>query len=826
MNETLKSDIAAVVKTNGNNEITGAIMQAALFSMINELGKYGRFAGIATPTTIIDTENNVFYLCTEPGTYGGTLSIEPGFIGFISNISGELDSYPLLNTYDITGGTSKTIADIYNMFFVEGNINRTGLGTSVYNPAYTAIDFRPIDLVGKVIKSIELTYKAVGINQSQVVFFKKNTDNIYEVVDKYPIVVNNTGTVKIEINRSYDYPIYMGFNGILNGATPTASVVANNLVLWNPNINVEVGTDVDISTGERFNLGFDYIIKYNDSLVDFGEIKEAKDIAQESLVLSKGIFADINSPYTVSEDVVNVFDWYNLDTNIMTFTNYLMTKEQTALTSGFVSKIRVRSEQYTLSALRVAIVEDVDGVLTTVSEIFPTNYESTYNAELRYHEITGLNIPINKGQNLAIYITGVSYYGPQSALPTNGAYWNGREWLTTPSNRGVLMDYYISAWTGIKSLIDIMNEKLDLIPIPQEVRTELKYKKAVSYSFNPITNWNSRDWTLTENTATTTSATTLICNRPYRSDKRQIRTTINFTNDCIILIGGCINENAAESSFVVDVVNKKLQIQQRGVFYDTTKVRKEINIPFNLVADRDYIVDISRDWKTNTIKLSDYVTGQSIELSDDYSETTYLSGSGNIRPLFFVRKQTGTSVTVKGGVEIYLPDNPFMVIGGDSNTESNGRVPGLTWAETVLLNTYSGDGTIVAQSGISITDMLTTMQLEVIPMKPEYFICMIGTNGAPTQAQYNQIISLCNDAGITLILSHIPASNRDFITPNTYIENTGVPTVRQDLATSKNNNPADGVNSALFNTDSIHPNQAGHDAMARRFLVDTIKLVR
>lgn len=67
---TLKSAIQQVIKTNGNNEITGALLQQSLLSMINSLGAGYQFAGIATPDTNPGTpDQNVFYLAAKPGVY-------------------------------------------------------------------------------------------------------------------------------------------------------------------------------------------------------------------------------------------------------------------------------------------------------------------------------------------------------------------------------------------------------------------------------------------------------------------------------------------------------------------------------------------------------------------------------------------------------------------------------------------------------------------------------------------------------------------------------------------------------------------------------------
>lgn len=68
--EKLKQAISNVIKTNGNQEITGQIMQNALFTIISTIGDNATFAGIATPNTNPGTpDQNVFWIATENGEY-------------------------------------------------------------------------------------------------------------------------------------------------------------------------------------------------------------------------------------------------------------------------------------------------------------------------------------------------------------------------------------------------------------------------------------------------------------------------------------------------------------------------------------------------------------------------------------------------------------------------------------------------------------------------------------------------------------------------------------------------------------------------------------
>lgn len=109
----LAAAIQAVVKTNGNQEITGSNLQEVLLSMISSLGLGYQFAGVATPESTIATgDENIFYI-TGSGTFsnmGAKKIIPEGSIGiFKYNGAWTSESITLagidgimLNSYHIT----------------------------------------------------------------------------------------------------------------------------------------------------------------------------------------------------------------------------------------------------------------------------------------------------------------------------------------------------------------------------------------------------------------------------------------------------------------------------------------------------------------------------------------------------------------------------------------------------------------------------------------------------------------------------------------------------------------------------------------------------
>lgn len=68
--EQLKAAIAAVIKANGGQEITGQVLQNTLKTLISQIGVNATFAGIATPSTTPGTpDQNVFWIASTPGEY-------------------------------------------------------------------------------------------------------------------------------------------------------------------------------------------------------------------------------------------------------------------------------------------------------------------------------------------------------------------------------------------------------------------------------------------------------------------------------------------------------------------------------------------------------------------------------------------------------------------------------------------------------------------------------------------------------------------------------------------------------------------------------------
>lgn len=92
--DQIKESIKAVIKENGNYEITGNVLQTVLLSMVDTLGPEYQFLGIATKSTVpVVVEGNSFYITTEVGTYtnfknSGNTTITVNQLGLLTSTNG------------------------------------------------------------------------------------------------------------------------------------------------------------------------------------------------------------------------------------------------------------------------------------------------------------------------------------------------------------------------------------------------------------------------------------------------------------------------------------------------------------------------------------------------------------------------------------------------------------------------------------------------------------------------------------------------------------------------------------------------------------------
>ena len=124
--DQIKESIKAVIKENGNCEITGNVLQAVLLSMVDTLGPEYQFLGIATKSTVpVVVEGNSFYITTEVGTYtnfknSGNTTITVNQLGILTSTNGTA-----WNFTPIFIGVSKGGGEVFNDY-----VNNTAGGVN------------------------------------------------------------------------------------------------------------------------------------------------------------------------------------------------------------------------------------------------------------------------------------------------------------------------------------------------------------------------------------------------------------------------------------------------------------------------------------------------------------------------------------------------------------------------------------------------------------------------------------------------------------------------------------------------------------------------
>ena len=132
--DQIKESIKAVIKENGNYEITGNVLQTVLLSMVDTLGPEYQFLGIATKSTVpVVVEGNSFYITTEVGTYtnfknSGNTAITVNRLGILTSTNGTAWNFtPIF--IGVSKGGGEVFNDYDNNTAVGVNSHAEGQGT-------------------------------------------------------------------------------------------------------------------------------------------------------------------------------------------------------------------------------------------------------------------------------------------------------------------------------------------------------------------------------------------------------------------------------------------------------------------------------------------------------------------------------------------------------------------------------------------------------------------------------------------------------------------------------------------------------------------------
>ena len=209
--ENLKSAIKQAIKQNGNQEITGSLLQSTLLNIVNTLGAGYKFLGFATPSTVPPTseEGNLLYFATTPGNYSnfrtstGNLVIsteENGIFFFTKNAT---ESYWNSNkVFEIVQTTGEAEDKTMSQKVISTELNKKANKADMDVELNKKVNKADIDVeLNKKFDKVNIA-QTTGEAEDKVISQKAisaSFKNLYVNTDKY--LLKNISGVIIENNK-------------------------------------------------------------------------------------------------------------------------------------------------------------------------------------------------------------------------------------------------------------------------------------------------------------------------------------------------------------------------------------------------------------------------------------------------------------------------------------------------------------------------------------------------------------------------------------------------------------------------------------------------
>lgn len=186
--QNLLNSIAAVIRTNGNQEITGAVLQSTLQSMVSVMGANATYGGVAHPTDSPGTPDGpVVYVASEGGIYTnfGAISIDT-------------DELAMLLWNPTTGTWSKeSLAYIADKSELEQLIQD---GVDDINDAKTDA----INDINVIVQSVDVTYDTISGTNPRDVQLKNGSGDLMMTKTKSEIVDTTDTTSPLTTTTAKD----------------------------------------------------------------------------------------------------------------------------------------------------------------------------------------------------------------------------------------------------------------------------------------------------------------------------------------------------------------------------------------------------------------------------------------------------------------------------------------------------------------------------------------------------------------------------------------------------------------------------------------------
>jgi len=353
-------------------------------------------------------------------------------------------------------------------------------------------------------------------------------------------------------------------------------------------------------------------------------------------------------------------------------------------------------------------------------------------------------------------------------------------------------------------------------------------------------NWStSSGWSVSSGLISPTSgqgySNQALFSRYFNIEDRTVRITFQILASGTIMGFGSImsanaNNGLESSLFSVDSSTNTINIYNSGFTNANPGILASSPLGFTMTTGQNYVMQITLNGREITATLADPITGTIAIVSYGNNATdvgqlpwgqladypTFVAIAGQFKILDFTTLANYTS--------------PDVMILGDSITYGFLVEQPQRWGSLIGSQIPNDSYVVSARPGGSSFGVLGKMTSEVAYLSPKILIILIGTNdstGLMSLAQFETnmtaILSQASTIGAKVVIGLIPIYGPNPSAPvpfNNYLKTlTNVTLVHFELATSLNN---DGVtqNTALFESDTVHPNPAGYIAMANRFSVD------
>lgn len=794
----LKAAIADYVKNRtGLATIDGDGLQQQLLAMVNSLGVGYQFIGVATTSTNPGTpDQKVFYLC-ESGTYVnfGNIEIPIGKMGILY-YSTEWNSL----TIDVPFISTEKISNTEDL------------------PA---------------LKLNEIKYNLMDAEACGVVAFEKgkafdNNSNANVIsLGSWSLYVLKVRSPRIFYKKKPNLLFEFSDMPNLDGTSNASLLLGNFVSSFNDLNDLGFGEYEIINDGCKY-IGIDFDIIANQNTVGLISQYESQKEIEQIAELTK----HIASEYVVSNGMVLT------DTPSATYMAY----------PGFscVHNIKVIGKTFYVKTLPSHYFELTGEIQLGNNSAILLGY--VVAPSWPYDEATGMYKYDNVDPN-ATYIA-FDYTDETITKDDVGIVWGGQ--FDTVAQRN-----------------EAISRVVDMIPVIKKTPKNFvrvyhtDFSEQGQWVLNVLADSTYTGWVIDaqnkcaypthrggyiasgqDTTEDTTRNLMSAIGRPklYFYDQRKITFELDAYSDTVFNIHfyrGTTNKSGQrQSHYQIDFANKQLKlmkyIESSRCVTNTPLVTKTIpdTMIYSQSTPHKYAVNVIKNNFTFSVVLIDLVSAESVTVS----YTGWGTGSNMYYNGF--SWQSGTNAPKISNYSIWELEKPFLIELGDSITEGDGFDSNIYSPNTMnlytrwayRLNELLGNSYLCACTSATIENVIEQFENELQYIKPRYALITIGTNNPTMSAQdkytyYQQMKTLCDTYGITLLLSHIPLSTwnnyrESALEANPYIDLIDCVHPKFDVAIAINNDISLGCDVNKTFDNGMHPNLVGADAFLARVKAD------